>query len=454
MKVFFITITTCLFSTIFTRSIADISLNEKTSHFFSQSLIRGLYGRIFEYTEIPTSDPCPQRITHRSSGFRNSASRSWLVPHNSIEHDSFTCTDGAVLLLRVFNNNTNISTSFNTEFPIRHRIARQTFRILRNHSTGFWMGVDARKCDRFLLPFPTYIFFVREPHHPIKTPFRVSLASRVKYLFIVSKSFACIYENAGSLPSATNETNAQRPLPSEIPFLSPQPSTDNDSETDSPDDDEGDLSSSPSVSEPGTVHPSPSASNIIANPYAGQALCFPGHATVQLSTGERRKMKDVRIGDVVRSRAGETSKIFTFSHHDPFSYAIYVTIWTGCNRKLSLTEGHFLYVNRRLREAETVRIGDYLTLGNGSMCMVTAVCRELHRGVFNPHSLVGNLLVNDIWTSSYTSAMPYRSAHGMLTPIRALSLLLESVRTHVPVLPHALLLQVRLWVLKYLSLWP
>lgn len=452
MKAFFITIAACLFSTMLTRCIADMSLTEKTSHFFSLSLIRGLYGRIFEYTEIPTSDPCPQRITHRSSGFRNSASRSWLVPHNSIEHDSFTCTDGAVLSLRAFNNNTNISTSFNTEFPIRHRIARQTFRILRNHSTGFWMGVDARKCDRFLLPFPTYIFFVREPHHPIKTPFRVSLASRVKYLFIVSKSFACIYGNAGTLPSRTNETNVKRPFPSEIPSFSPQPSTDSDSETDFSDDDEADLSTSPSVSTPGAVHPSPSASNAMTIPYAGQALCFPGHATVQLSTGEKREMKDVRIGDVVRSRAGDTSKIFTFSHHDPFSYAVFLTIWTGCSRKVSLTEGHFLYVNGRLREAETVRIGDYLTLGNGSMCIVTAVRREWHRGVFNPHSLVGDLLVNDVRTSSYTSAMPYRSAHGMLTPIRALSLLLESVCTHIPILPHALLLQVRLLVSKYFSL--
>ena len=87
---------------------------------------------------------------------------------------------------------------------------------------------------------------------------------------------------------------------------------------------------------------------------------------------------------------------------------------------LAITPNHFLYVNGELREARFVSAGDNLTLASGEQDTVLSVGRVQKDGIFNPHTLQGDIVVDGVLTSTYTSAFSPTLAHVVLAPLRAL----------------------------------
>ena len=87
---------------------------------------------------------------------------------------------------------------------------------------------------------------------------------------------------------------------------------------------------------------------------------------------------------------------------------------------LAITPNHFLYVNGELREARFVSAGDNLTLASGEQDTVLSVGRVQKDGIFNPHTLSGDIVVDGVLTSTYTAAFSPTLAHVVLAPLRAL----------------------------------
>ena len=87
---------------------------------------------------------------------------------------------------------------------------------------------------------------------------------------------------------------------------------------------------------------------------------------------------------------------------------------------LAITPNHYLYVNGNLREAQFVSAGDSLTLASGKLDKVLSVGRVKKDGIFNPHTLQGDIVVDGVLTSTYTSAFSPTLAHVVLAPLRAL----------------------------------
>jgi hypothetical protein len=142
--------------------------------------------------------------------------------------------------------------------------------------------------------------------------------------------------------------------------------------------------------------------------------CFPGDAQVELEGGKKVSMSALKVGDHVRVGPSEFSEVYMFTHKDAEVKANFVKISTS-ERSIRLTSGHYLYVNGKLQTARTVKVGDMVSAGN-----VTAVTAEWADGLYNPHTMTGDIVVDGVLTSTYTDALLPKLAHTLLWPVRML----------------------------------
>lgn len=151
---------------------------------------------------------------------------------------------------------------------------------------------------------------------------------------------------------------------------------------------------------------------------SGEApVCFPESATVYLVDGSRKSMHSLRIGDTILSAPGHFSSVFMFTHRMSEIIHQFVVLSTT-HTNISLTSGHFLYVNGELAPAGNVRCGDRIRLHNGSEDVVKNISFELKRGLYNPQTMHGDIVVNGVHASTYTKTVSPFMAHGLLAPLR------------------------------------
>ena len=147
--------------------------------------------------------------------------------------------------------------------------------------------------------------------------------------------------------------------------------------------------------------------------------CFPADAIVTLDNGSKKKMGDLAVGDKVLTHNGVFSEVFMFSHRLEEASYNFIELTTA-TATLAITPNHYLYVNGELREARYVSAGDSLTLASGKQDKVLSVGRVKKDGIFNPHTLQGDIVVDGVLTSTYTSAFSPTLAHVVLAPLRGL----------------------------------
>lgn len=149
-------------------------------------------------------------------------------------------------------------------------------------------------------------------------------------------------------------------------------------------------------------------------------VCFPSAATVQLENGKKVTMDKIKLGDRVLVAPDEYSEVYLFTHQLPEATAEVVKLTTLNGEQLRLTPNHYIYIDGKLAAAHTVKPGDAVTLGNGTQVPVATVGREMANGLFNPHTLHGDVVVDGITTSTYTQGIAPGLAHAALWPVRAL----------------------------------
>lgn len=151
--------------------------------------------------------------------------------------------------------------------------------------------------------------------------------------------------------------------------------------------------------------------------------CFPADALVSLEDGSTKRMDELEIGDsVVVGVGGERSEIFMFTHKLPKARARFVHVHVqGVEAPLRLSSGHYVYVNSKLVAASTIHVGDLVTLADGKTAAVTMVSRDVGGiGLYNPQTLHGDIVVDGVLCSTYTTAASAQVAHAALAPLRAL----------------------------------
>ena len=185
--------------------------------------------------------------------------------------------------------------------------------------------------------------------------------------------------------------------------------------------------------------------------------CFPAAATVVTADGVVTRMDALTVGTVVVTGPdGSTSPVFALSHADPAGDAgAWVTLTTAVG-ELTLSAGHYVPVRRggvaaagapRLVAAAAIAIGDAVghvpppprassaatanestcaaanvgTIGSGWVIVArtTVTAAAGGRGLYNPHTLDGSLVVDGIVTSTYTTAVAPAVADVALAAGRA-----------------------------------
>lgn len=154
---------------------------------------------------------------------------------------------------------------------------------------------------------------------------------------------------------------------------------------------------------------------------ADEASCFPGSATVQLASGETKRVDSLSIGDRVQVGSGQFASVFMFTHKIADIRSRFVAIRTESGDSLSLSKGHYIYANDLLVPAGRVVVGDFLSLGDGSYSRVTNIEEKIEMGLYNPQTENGDIVVNGIRTSTYTTTVEPSLAHAALAPLRYLS---------------------------------
>lgn len=148
-------------------------------------------------------------------------------------------------------------------------------------------------------------------------------------------------------------------------------------------------------------------------------VCFPLSATVRATDGAVVKMSELYAGRHIHvSEAGESSPVFLFSHRTTQGSFEFVRLATQSGHAIKLSAGHYVYANGRLTAAAAVQVGDMLrTVTGPSKVAAVDIVRE--RGLVAPHTMHGDIVVDGIVASSYTTAVHPRLAQMMLAPVRA-----------------------------------
>lgn len=158
-------------------------------------------------------------------------------------------------------------------------------------------------------------------------------------------------------------------------------------------------------------------------------------------------MEQLQIGDEVKvSLSGAFSPIFFFSHRHGDRIDRFLRIETA-GSNLTVSPGHLLYANGRVMPASNLRIGDkvYVSQRGRQETMsdvVKSVKSITSRGLHNPHTLQGDIVVNDVVVTTFTSAVHPAAAYLLLFPFRISYMILGA---------HDILDRVNARVLEFLS---
>lgn len=147
--------------------------------------------------------------------------------------------------------------------------------------------------------------------------------------------------------------------------------------------------------------------------------CFPADATVELEGGAPVRMDALRVGDRVHVGGGAFSDVFMFTHKVADFAGDFVEIATAGGAVVRATAGHFMYVNGGLAAAGTVAAGDSVELGRGGADVVARVSTVASTGLYNPQTVQGDVVVDGVRASTYTTAVEPAVAHAALAPARA-----------------------------------
>uniref|UniRef100_A0A7S1T873 Hint domain-containing protein n=1 Tax=Compsopogon caeruleus TaxID=31354 RepID=A0A7S1T873_9RHOD len=167
-----------------------------------------------------------------------------------------------------------------------------------------------------------------------------------------------------------------------------------------------------------TTNPSPTL-NTTAERNSSSSTCFPASSTVITLSG-LRKMEELELGDSVMTSDGSYSPVFFFGHREPNTWHNFIELETE-NGKLTLSPSHYVYLlDGTMRTAASVQIGDTLVSASGKAREVTGLKNIRERGLFNPHTSSGHLVVDGFKVSCYTETVNPHVAHVLLAPLRAL----------------------------------
>lgn len=378
----------------------------------SGSDIEGTFSRTKESNE----NLCPAKIEHTT--FATVGDRMWGLPHNTIVHDGSRCNSVAdersfVLYENslLAENNPRVPQELVALLALDGHLIDAKY-ALDGSKERYYIGYEfvGRFCQdgsKFENGTVSFIFrpFWNVNMHVNKSTV-VQFAPGKRYMLMVPRysQTVCIY--SANIPGADDEASDGEANSSSEPMLAPHMGGEEEEEEEERDDDDyGD--------------PTPSVEATTEDEVEENPGCFPAHSLVELKNGTVREMHKLEIGDLVRTGTSTFSTVFMFTHRIGYGNYSFIRIETSKGSILSLTPGHYIYVNSGLSAAKAVKVGDVVHGRNGGE-IVQAVSFTKEGGLFNPQTVDGDIMVNGIRASTYTQTVAPMTAHALLAPVRIL----------------------------------
>ena len=399
-----------------------------------------------EYELFVKQGSCAPTVTLNS--FNRLANGAYAIPHSEISENGVACAGTGSLTVITREAIVDSGNEPILETPPLSNVVN----TLNSQGATFLLGFEreARVCGSFGTSANSIIIFVDEEKR-INIPGLITLFPGAKYMIV--------YEPSSPTPCTYFAQNPDRIIGTGTaprPTVTPEPSEELAQETAeavvAPGDTEEDKeviiaggpigsaseSNEPEVSEAGAEGSAAGGSDTgfgtgpIVTDFEEDAsespepsseeddgsTCFPEDATVELEDGRIKRMDEIDIGERVRVGTNEFSEVFMFTHRMSKVENGFVQLEMESGLSLSVTKGHYIYVNERLITAETAKVGDEVQEMSG-MSKITKVSMVRGRGLYNPQTVHGDIVVNGVKASTYTTAVKKMTAHSLLTPVRA-----------------------------------
>lgn len=147
--------------------------------------------------------------------------------------------------------------------------------------------------------------------------------------------------------------------------------------------------------------------------------CFPGESVVTLKNGGRRSMQELSVGDIVQVDGSRYAPIYAFTHRDANAISKFVEIGTDSGLTLTASAGHYIMANGRATIAAKIKAGYTLRTANATITRVVRTRRVVCKGLFNPMTIGGLIVVDGIVSTTMTNALPLPFAKALLLPVEA-----------------------------------
>uniref|UniRef100_A0A7S0ZBP6 Hint domain-containing protein n=1 Tax=Timspurckia oligopyrenoides TaxID=708627 RepID=A0A7S0ZBP6_9RHOD len=165
----------------------------------------------------------------------------------------------------------------------------------------------------------------------------------------------------------------------------------------------------------------------------GTAACFPSNAMVKMVDGSEKRMSELKIGDSVKTRNG-VDEVFMFTHKVESRLAEFIQLKVDKNRFIRLSTTHLIVLDNNgknvLVAADDVKVGDFLMFMHEERRMerVQVIEKLIVKdiGVFHPHTLNGELIVNGFVVSSYSTLLTPSVCNVLVLPAKLLYLVFNT----------------------------
>eukprot|EP00929_Paragymnodinium_shiwhaense_P082283 TRINITY_DN4330_c0_g2_i2.p1 TRINITY_DN4330_c0_g2~~TRINITY_DN4330_c0_g2_i2.p1 ORF type:complete len:253 (-),score=44.81 TRINITY_DN4330_c0_g2_i2:250-915(-) len=167
----------------------------------------------------------------------------------------------------------------------------------------------------------------------------------------------------------------------------------------------------------------PTAAPTSAPTFVDTPSCFAMEATVQVAGVEgAQPLSQLRVGDRVLANGMYTDVVGFLHNLQESSDMVVVEHAAG---ELRVTSNHVLFVDGQDKEASAVKIGDALSLADGSVSQVVAVRHDLAGGLVSPLTASGMIDVDEATSSNYANVhgieVPHAAMHAAFALARAAS---------------------------------
>lgn len=172
-----------------------------------------------------------------------------------------------------------------------------------------------------------------------------------------------------------------------------------------------------------SITPSPSNS-----PEDSGSVCFPPTAQLTRPDLSQVPIHAVSIGDLVQVSSTLFSPIISFSHREPNRRTQFLHLsfqhpaqLANTSHTIQLTSSHLLRrLDGTLIPAGNLRIGDAVRVIHKShVAFLISIRRVWRVGVYSPITEHGDLVVDGVIASCYTTSIRALAAHALLVPVRA-----------------------------------